>query len=62
LFFLALFVVVAALIAFVSLVVVPNINKDIISEIDVINPGGNKTALVVYQPGYTGFPKDVSYA
>ncbi len=61
-FFLALLVVVAALIAFVSLVIIPNINKDVISGIDVINPGGNKTALVVYQPGYTGFPKDVSYA
>jgi flavorubredoxin len=61
-FFLVLLVVTAALIAFLFLAVVPNINKDIISGIDVINPNGNKTALVLYQPGYTGFPKDVSYA
>jgi flavorubredoxin len=61
-FFLALFVVIAASIAFLALVVVPNINKDVVSGIDVINPTGNKTALVVYQPGYTGFPKDISYA
>jgi len=64
-FFLALFVVVAALIsayAFVSLVIYPNINRDVVSGVDVINAGGSKTALVVYQPGYTSFPRDVSYA
>lgn len=62
LFFLVLLAVIAALVAFVVLVVMPNINKDIISGIDVINPDGSKTAFVLYQPGYTGFPKDISYA
>ena len=62
LFFLVLLAVTAALVAFVLLVVMPNINKDIISGIDVINPSGSKTAFVLYQPGYTGFPKDISYA
>ena len=62
LFFLVLFVVIAALIAFLFLMVVPNINKDVVSGIDVVNPDGSKTALILYQPGYTGFPKDVSYA
>ena len=62
LFFLALLVVVAVLASFVGLVVMPNINKDVISDIEVINSSGSKTALVVYQPGYTGFPKDISYA
>jgi flavorubredoxin len=61
-FFLALLVVIAASIAFLALAVLPNINKDVVSGIDVINPSGSKTALVVYQPGYTGFPKDISYA
>ena len=61
-FFLALLVFIAASIAFLALAVLPNINKDVVSGIDVINPSGGKTALVVYQPGYTGFPKDISYA
>jgi hypothetical protein len=38
------------------------LNREIVSEVEVINSGGNKTALVVYQPGFSGFPKDVSYA
>ena len=61
-FFLTLFVFFAALIAYIGLVVAPKINLDVVSGIDVINPGGSKKALVVYQPGYTGFPRDVSYA
>jgi flavorubredoxin len=39
-----------------------SINKDVVSPIDVINSEGGKTALVVYQPGLSSFPKDVSYA
>ena len=61
-FFLALLAVIAASVAFLALAVLPNINKDVVRGIDVINPSGSKTALVVYQPGYTGFPKDISYA
>jgi hypothetical protein len=37
-------------------------SRDVVSEIDVINPSGNKTALLVYQPGLSSLPKDVSYA
>lgn len=37
-------------------------NKDVVSGIEVINPGGNKVALVVYQAGLTAFPKDTSHA
>lgn len=59
---LTLFLLAVVLVAFLVLAVVPNINKDVVSPISVINPGGSKTALVVYQPGYTSFPKDISYA
>jgi len=38
------------------------LNKDVVSSIDVVNPGGSKTALIVYQPGLSSFPRDVSYA
>ena len=38
------------------------VNKDVVSGIEVINPSGSKTALVVYQTGLTAFPKDTSYA
>jgi len=39
-----------------------SINKDVVSPIYVINAGGKKTALIVYQPGLTSSPKDNSYA
>lgn len=38
-----------------------SINKDVVSPIVVINSGGVKTALVVYQPGLSSAPKDNSY-
>ena len=38
------------------------VNKDVVSGIEIMNPGGNKTALVIYQPGLTSLPKDTSYA
>jgi hypothetical protein len=38
------------------------VNKDVVSGIEVINPTGDKTALVVYQAGLTAFPKDTSHA
>jgi hypothetical protein len=47
--FLALIVVGAISTAYVLL----SINKDVISPIVVINSGGVKTALIVYQPGLT---------
>lgn len=36
------------------------VNKDVVSGIEVVNPGGSKTALVVYQAGLTSFPRDTS--
>jgi hypothetical protein len=56
--FLTIIVVGAILLAYVLL----SINKDVVSPIYVINAGGSKTALVVYQPGLTSAPKDNSYA
>jgi menaquinone-dependent protoporphyrinogen IX oxidase len=38
------------------------VNKDVVNGVEVINPSGSKTALVVYQAGLTAFPKDTSYA
>ncbi len=38
------------------------LNSDVVSGIDVINAGGTKTALIVYQVGLSSFPRDVSYA
>jgi hypothetical protein len=55
--FLALIAVGAILTAYVLL----SINKDVVSPIVVINPGGVKTALIVYQPGLSSAPKDNSY-
>jgi hypothetical protein len=54
---LALIVVGAILSAYVLL----TFNKDVVSPIVVINSGGIKTALVVYQPGLSSAPKDNSY-
>lgn len=48
--------------AFGSLLVAGIINREVVSEIDVVNAERGKTALVVYQPGFSSFPRDVSYA
>jgi hypothetical protein len=56
--FLTLIVVGVILTAYVFL----SINKDVVSPIVVINSGGVKNALVMYQPGLTSAPKDNSYA
>jgi len=57
-FFLAVVVILAIVDTYVSSAV----NKDIVSGIEVVNPSGSKTALVVYQAGLTSFSKDSSYA
>jgi flavorubredoxin len=56
--FLTIIIVGAILLAYVGL----SINRDVNSPIDVINAAGSKTALIVYQPGLSSFPRDVSYA
>lgn len=38
------------------------INSDYVSEIDVLNADGSKTALIIYHPGFSSFMKDVTYA
>ncbi|MGA3289888.1 MAG: hypothetical protein ABSD42_06590 [Candidatus Bathyarchaeia archaeon] len=55
---LAIVVVAAASLAYVGV----TINRDVVSRIEIINAVGSKTALVVYQPGLSSFPKDISYA
>ena len=64
-----LFVVVLILVAvfaafgtFAGLLLSGAISREVVSEIDVKNADGSKTALIVYQPGFSSFPKDVSYA
>jgi len=54
-----LFVVAAS---FAGLLLAGVIGGEVVSEVEVINSEGLKTALVVYQPGFSNFPKDVSYA
>jgi Ca2+/Na+ antiporter len=60
-FFIFVLAVVVVL-AIVGTYVSSAVNKDVVSGIEVVNPSGSKTALVVYQTGLTSFPKDTSYA
>jgi flavorubredoxin len=55
---LAVVVILAVLGAYAGL----TLNKDVVSGIDIVNPDGSKSALIVYQPGLSSFPRDVSYA
>jgi hypothetical protein len=61
-FILILIAVFVAFAAFAGLLLAGMISREVVSEIDVINADGNKTALIVYQPGFSSFPKDASYA
>ena len=56
------FLTVVVVLAIVGTYVSSAVNKDVVSGIEVVNPSGSKTALVVYQAGLTSFPKDTSYA
>jgi hypothetical protein len=47
---------------FAGLLITGIISRDVVSEIEVINADGSKTALIVYQPGFSSFPTDASYA
>ena len=38
------------------------ISSDVASEIEIINPEGSQSALVIYHPGMTSLMKDVTYA
>jgi hypothetical protein len=59
---LAIFLVIVVIFAVFAAYIGFNLNKDVVSGIDIINPQGSKTALIVYQPGLSSFPKDNSYA
>lgn len=55
---LAFVIVVASLLAFVM----ATINSDNVSELEILNEAGIKTALVIYHPGLSSFMKDTTYA
>jgi hypothetical protein len=60
-----IFILIAAFVAFgtfAGLLLAGVISREVVSGIDVINANGGKTALIVYQPGFSSFPKDTSYA
>ena len=57
----ALIVVMVSFAGFASLLMSGTISREVVSEIYVKNADGNTTALIVYQPGFSGFPRDVVY-
>jgi flavorubredoxin len=59
---LILIAVFVAFVTFAGLLLSGAISREVVSEIDVKNADGSKTVLIVYQPGFSSFPKDVSYA
>jgi len=59
---LALIIVFVVFALFAGLLMSEMINREVVSEIEVMNAAGDKTASIVYQPGFSSFPKDVSYA
>ena len=48
--------------AFAGLLMSGIISREVVSDIEVINANGGKVALVVYQPGFSSFPRDSSFA
>jgi flavorubredoxin len=59
---LAIFLVIVVIFAVFAAYIGVALNKDVVSGIDILNTQGNKSALIVYQPGLSSFPKDTSYA
>jgi flavorubredoxin len=59
---LAIFLVIVVIFAVFAAYIGFNLNKDAVSGIGILNTQGSKSALIVYQPGLSSFPKDVSYA
>jgi flavorubredoxin len=58
----ALIVAFAAFGVFAGLLLSGAISREVVSEIDVMNADGDMTALIVYQPGFSNFPRDMVYA
>jgi flavorubredoxin len=48
--------------AFAGLLMSGAISREVVSEIDIKNAVGDTTALIVYQPGFSSFPRDAVYA
>ena len=48
--------------SFAGLLLSGAISREVVSEIDVVNADGDTTALIVYQPGFSSFPRDAVYA
>ncbi len=59
---LAIFLIIVVVFAVFAAYIGVALNKDVVSGIEIINPQGNKSALIVYQPGLSSFPRDVSHA
>jgi hypothetical protein len=55
---LVVFLVFASVLAYMTYA----ISTDVVTEVVVENPGGSKTALVMYHPGLSSFAHDVAYA
>ena len=55
---LAFVVVITGILGFVFL----KINSDYVSEIEILNADGARTALIIYHPGLSPFMEDVAYA
>jgi len=55
---LALIITSISLLAYINV----GMNSDVITEVVIKNPQGNKTALILYHPGLSSFSHDVAYA
>ena len=55
-------IIVVLIVAGVSVFVLIKANSDVASELDVLNPNGSQTALILYHDGFSSFTKDAIYA
>jgi len=55
-------IIVVLIVAGVSVFVLIKANSDVASELDVLNPNGIQTAIIIYHPGLSSFNEDVTYA
>ena len=55
-------IIVVLILASVSVFVLIKANSDVVSELDVLNPNGSQTALILYHDGFSSFTKDAIYA
>ena len=55
-------IIIVLIVASVSVFVLIKANSDVVSELDVLNPNGSQTALILYHDGFSSFNEDVTYA